>query len=186
MSDHWDEFNRRADAWQRAGDTERFRLVELHQESYRYRETKAERKLELLTQERDEARRLGEPWWVLFFEHSRLGTLTADLHDFARVDASGGGAAGPLQRPGRAGALPSDRCPDAGLYAFLQVDPVGHRRDLEEGFAYLDAEVPEGPGTARYVFDYRRGEYLCETERWEEACELSYRASRGRNRAGRR
>ena len=70
-----------------------------------------------------------------------------------------------------------------GLYAFLHVDPVGHRRDLEEGFAYLDAEVPQGPGTARFVLDYRRGEYLCETERWEEACELSYRAPRGRSRA---
>ena len=58
MSDHWDEFNRRAHAWRRAGDTERLRLVELHQESYRYRETNPEHKLELLTQARDEARRL--------------------------------------------------------------------------------------------------------------------------------
>jgi hypothetical protein len=63
-----------------------------------------------------------------------------------------------------------------GLYAFLQVDPVGYQRELEEGFAYLDAEVPQGPGTARYVLDYRRAEYLSETERWEEAMELSCRS----------
>ena len=62
------------------------------------------------------------------------------------------------------------------LYTFLQVDPIGYRRELEEGFAFLDGEVPRGPGTARYVLDYRRAEYLSETERREEAFELSYRS----------
>src|SRR5436190_23362918 len=85
MSDHWDEFDQRVSTWQRAGDTERLRLVELHEESFHYRETAPERKLELLTQARDEAKELNETWWVLFFEYSRLSTLTADLHDSARA-----------------------------------------------------------------------------------------------------
>lgn len=176
MSDHWDAFHRRVSAWQRTGDTKRLRLVELYQEAHHYRETIPERKLELLTRARDEARRLGEPWWVLFFEYNRLSTLTADLHDFARALPL---AVELLVRfNGPEGCTHEHRIDilTLGLYALLQVDPIGYRRELEDGFADLDAQVPQGVGTARYVLDYRRAEYLSETERWEEAFVLSSRS----------
>jgi hypothetical protein len=135
-----------------------------------------ERKLELLTRARDEARRLGEPWWVLYFEYSRLSTLTADLHDFARALPLAVELLLRFNGPeGRAHRHRLDVL-TLGLYAFLQVDPIGYRRELEDGFADLDAQVPQGPGTARYVLDYRRSEYLSETERWEEAFVLSSRS----------
>ena len=176
MSDHWEEFHQRIGTWQRTGDTERLRLVEFYEESFRYRETVPERKLELLTRARDEAKRLGEPWWVLFFEYNRLSTLTADLHDFARALPVAVELLVRFSGPeGRTHAHRSD-VHTLGLYAFLQVDPIGYRRELEDGFAYLNAQIPQGPGTARYVLDYRRAEYLGESERWEEALELSYRS----------
>lgn len=176
MSDDGDDFDHRVTAWQQAGDAERLRLVETYHESYRYRETLPERKLDLLTRARDDARRLGEPWWVLFFEHQRLSTLTADLHDFARAQPLAVDLLVRFSGPeGRAHASRTDVL-TLGLYTFLQVDPIGHRQDLEDGFAHLDAQVPRGPCSRRFVLDYRRAEYLSETERWEEANELSYRS----------
>ena len=49
MSESHDEFSRRVEVWRQAGDTERLRLVELYHESYRFRESEPEYKLELLT-----------------------------------------------------------------------------------------------------------------------------------------
>ena len=84
MSEYWDEFNRRVAVWQQAGDAECLKLVDLYHEAMSYRETEPEYQLALLTRCRDEAQRLGEPWWVLFFGYWRLSTVTADLHDFSR------------------------------------------------------------------------------------------------------
>ena len=44
-----------------------------------------ELKYEMLTRGRNEAQRLNEPMFVLYFDDERLSTLTSDLHDFARA-----------------------------------------------------------------------------------------------------
>lgn len=169
MSDEWREFHQRVGEWRQAGDSRRLQLADRYFEAFRLRESDPSRMFELLTVARDEARRLSEPWWVLFYEAQRLSTLTADLHDFA--------AAHPLamqlavrfaspegqSHPWRVNVL------TGVLYTHLQVDPVGFRDDLERGFAHLDGLIDRGPTTDRFVLSYRRTEFLGELERWEEA-----------------
>ena len=62
MTDVWKEFENRVDRWRTTGDTERLRMSERFHESFRHRETAPDVMLALLTQSRDDARRLNEPW----------------------------------------------------------------------------------------------------------------------------
>ncbi len=176
MSDEWREYHQRVDDWQRAGDEERLQLVDLYYEAFRYRETEPERQFALLSQARNEAQRLNEPWWLLFFEALRLATLTADLHDFARalplameLMVRFSGPEGQAH-PHRVDVLTNV------LYTYMQVDPLGYRNELERGFAQLDGLIGAGPTVYRFVLDYRRTEYLGETERWEEARDLAHQS----------
>jgi hypothetical protein len=184
MSAHWNEFDRRVDSWRQAGDYERLKMVELYHEAIRHRETNPEYVFELFTRGRSEAQRLSEPWWVLFFEYWRLSTVTADLHDFAsalplamelmvRFNTPEG-----LAHPQRVNILTSV------LYTYLQVDPIGYRDELESGFAHLDGQITRGPRVERFVLDYRRTEYLRETERWDEAFDLALESLALADRSG--
>lgn len=184
MSDIWDELNRRVGLWQEAGDAERLALVDLYHKALRYRETEPEYQLALLTRCRDEAQRLGEPWWVLFFESWRLGTVTADLHDFARALPL---AMELMVRFNRPEGLAHPRRIEILtniLYTYLEVDPVGYRDELEKGFAHLDGQIGRGPVADRFVLDYRRTEYLGAVERWDEAFELAHRSLALADRSG--
>jgi hypothetical protein len=62
------------------------------------------------------------------------------------------------------------------LYTYLQVDPLGYRDELERGFVHLDGQISRGPVSERFVLNYRWTEYLCETERWDEAYDRAHRA----------
>jgi hypothetical protein len=66
----------------------------------------------------------------------------------------------------------------------LQVDPVGYRDELERGFGQLDELIGRGPVVNRFVLDYRRTEYLCETERWDEALDLAHQSLALADRSG--
>ena len=174
MSQQWAEFYRRIDAWRAAGDPARLRLLDLYDEAYRYRESHVEHRLTMMTHCRDEALRLDEPWWVLFFEFLRLDTVTSSMHDFARalplamdLIVRFNGPEGRVH-PFRIGLL------TMVLYTYLKIDPLGYRDELERGFEYLDGEISSGPVSERFVLDYRRVEYLSGVERWEEAHELAH------------
>jgi hypothetical protein len=183
MSD-WDEFERRVAAWQQEGDTERLKLAELHDEAFRYRETDPEHQFELFTRGRDEAQRLNEPWWVLFFERWRLSTLTADLHDFARALPLAMELMVRFNKPDAQAHPERVDILISVLYTYLQIDPIGYRDELERGFAYLDNQISRGPVTERFVLDFRRAEYLSETERWQEAFEQAHRSLALADRSG--
>ena len=165
----WNEFQKRLDAWEHAGDKERLQLGTLYHEALRYRETDPEYQLTLLTQGRDEAQRFNEPWWVLFFDAWRLSTLTADLHDFARAHPLAMELLVRVAAPENRTHPMAINVQNGVLYTYLQVDPVGHREELERGFAHLDQQITRDPVSDRFVFSYRLTEYLCETHRWHEA-----------------
>jgi hypothetical protein len=177
MSEVWDEFNRRVGLWQEARDAERLRMIAQYHEAFRYRETQPEHQFALLTRCRNEAQRLDEPWWDLFFEYWRLATLTADLHDFARAQPLA------IELMVRFSSLEGRDHPQRiaiytnVLYTYLQVDPLGYRDELERGFAYIDEQILPNPAEERFVLLYRWTEYLRETERWDEALGLAQRFS---------
>ncbi len=176
MSESWLEFHRRAAAWRRAGDRERLRLVELYEEAMRHRETQAELQFRLMTQCRDEARRLNEPWCELFFEYWRLDTLTGSCHDFARALPLAIELTVRFNGPeGREDSL----CVGiltAVLYTYAEIDPLGYRDEIEQGFAFLDARIGPRPTGERFVLDFRRADYFAVVERWTEAYDLAHQS----------
>jgi hypothetical protein len=173
MDNHWVEFQRRTAEWQRAGDNERLQMARAYYEAMEYRESNPQLQFDILTRGRDEARRLAEPWWVLFFDAWRLVTLTSDLHDFGRALPLAMDLMLRFNGPeGRAHPQRVVALIDV-LYCYFQIDPFGYRDELERGFTHLDAQVDKGATSDRFVLDFRRAEYLNETERWSEAHDLS-------------
>jgi hypothetical protein len=176
MGDQLDEYNRQVRRWHKAGDRERLALPRLYEDSWACHETDPERSVALLTRGRDEARRLNEPGWDLFFESWRLTALTSHIMDFTR--------ALPLatellvrfnSQEGRAHAEWLNALTNV-LYAYINVDPFGYCDEIERGFAHMDGEVPQGPSRGRSVLHHRWICYLAETERWAEAYDLAMRS----------
>lgn len=174
MSD-WAEFNRRVEAWIESEDHERLRLVDLYHESHDFRETNPEYQLTLLTIGRNDARRLKEPWWALFFESWRLTVMTADLHDFARARPLVEELLAQLNSREWQDHSEAHSIRTNGLYTYLQVDPIGYRDELDQGFAALDGQVTKEPISERFVLCYRWTEYLREIESWPAALDSALR-----------
>ncbi len=175
MSAIWTEFTRRVALWRQADDVERLKLTKLYYEASPYRETDPEHAFVLFTRGRDEAQRLNEPWWVLFFEEWRLSTLTADLEDFSRAlplamelmvrfNSAEGKA-----HPSQCSILIEV------LSTYANIDPLGYRNELEPGFTHLDGQIARGPDSKRFVLHHRWAQYLSDTERWNEAFDLAHR-----------
>lgn len=176
MSSHFEEYDRRISTWHEEGDWERLQMVDLHQETFQYRETNPEYRYELLTRVREMAQRLNEPWFVLFFDAERLGTLTSDLHDFARATPVAMDLMVRVSKPDAAAESQRVSVLTDVLYTYVEVDPIGFRDELERGFEYLDVQIARGPVSARFVLDYRRIEYFARAERWNDAYELAHRS----------
>jgi hypothetical protein len=176
MSDTWDEYWRCVRVWQQAGDKERLELPRLYHESQECQETDPEWSVALFTRARDEARRLNEPWWDLFFESWRLTGLTSHLMDFTRALPLAMELTVRVNSPeGRAHSEWLNILTNV-LYTYTNVDPFGYRDEMERGFAYMDGEVPQGPSSGRSVLHHRWISYLSETERWAEAYDLGVRS----------
>jgi hypothetical protein len=187
MSSHidpWDEFNRKIASWQQEDDLVRLQMADLYYKAFQYREINPELKYELLTRGGDEARRLNEPWFALFFDDERLGTLTSDLHDFARAMPLAMDLMVHFSKPEAAVHPRRVSVLTNVLYTYLQVDPIGFQSELERGFAYLDGQISREPVSNRFVLDYRRIEYFAETERWDAAYELAHRSLELADRSG--
>ncbi|HVT79889.1 MAG TPA: hypothetical protein VHM90_04475 [Phycisphaerae bacterium] len=144
-------------------------MAALFQEGYRYRESDPERQLSYYTRCRDEARRLHEPWWELFFEHWRLSALTSDIGDFARALPLAMELLVRFTAPDAAAHPDAPMVQTDVLFSHAQVDPIGFADLLDKGFAALERQIGAGSLSTRLVFDYRWIQYLADVERLEEA-----------------
>lgn len=167
----WRDYHRRLNDWRMAARAEHIRLAEEFDHSWAYRESDPERFLAILTRCRDGFHRLNEPWMVLFFEHWRLGALTADLHDFARSLPLAHELMVRFSTPeGQAHAC-YESVYTGVLYTYLSIDPFGYSKEIEAGFRSLVDRL--GPSSEdRFVYNYRWIEYLRETDRWPEGYEF--------------
>jgi hypothetical protein len=172
MSNPWEEYYRCLWRWQAAGDRERLLLADLFHEGFACHETDTERSFALLTQGRQEAERLQEPWWVLFFDSWRLTSLTSHAEDYTRALPLAMSLMVQVHSPaGRQHEWRYSIMTEV-LNTFLSIDPVGYRDELERGFAALEDDLLEED---RLVLNYRRNEYLMYTERPDEAHEGALR-----------
>ena len=176
MSSSWyDNFMQNL-AWEQAGDTDRVRLARFYQDGWAAQERNPELSFHLFTQGRDEARRLGEPWWELHYENWRLSALTSFLMDFARALPIAVELMLRFSTP--EGLAHGDRPQvlDNVLYTYVNTDPPGFRADLEKGFAHLDGEIAPGPDPNRFVLYHRWRAYLIAVEDWEGVYAISLRS----------
>jgi len=176
MSDRWDEFDRRVRQWHREGDADRLNLTTLYYRGFECHEIDPAQTFALYTQARDEARRLEEPWWVLFFESWRLNALTSNAMDFARAMPLAMELMVLFNSP--EGRVHPDRqmVLDNVLYTYIKTDPHGYEDDIERGARYLDELIEKGAVGMRFVLNHRRMVYLSFMERWDEAYELALRS----------
>lgn len=168
----WDwarDFERRARA---EGDLERARLAHVHTEAYSFRQSNPDRMLAVLEEGRALAARLGEPWWVLFFEHWKLETLIYYKDDYRHVIDLAVKATLELRKPA------FETFPlRFGIYcnlvaAYLCVDPRGHAAAIREALAYLQEQVASDGGD-RYLVQARRHWFAYEMGELDEAHRLA-------------
>lgn len=176
MSDGWNEYRRRISVWTQIGDNERIAMAQLVDAGFDCQEHDPERSLKIFTQGRDEARRLDEPWWVLFYESWRLTALTSYIMDFTRALPLAAELMARIQSP--EGLAYSDRITVLNeiLNTYVNIDAFGYSNEIERALAYLDAESPNGATGDRFVLYFRWRTYLCSIERWDEAYDLAMRS----------
>ncbi len=154
------------------GDAERARLARLHHEAYAFRQSDPDRMLELLDEGRALAARLGEPWWVRFFEHWKLETLIYYKDDYRDVIDLGVRLTLELRKPAYDG-FPLRFGAWCNLVAsYLCVDPRGYAGAIREAIAYLQEQVP-AEGGDRYLLQARRHWFAYELGELAEARRLA-------------
>ena len=159
-----------------ADDSERLGLTGFFHQAWQLQETDAEQSFAIFTRGRDEARRLNESWWVLFFEHWRLNAMVCYVGDFARALPLG------LELMVRFHA-PDGQASEWRIWVLMHVftiysniDPLGYQDEIERSLASLDAQIARGSNSERLYLAACSVDYLSSTERWGEAYDVALRS----------
>lgn len=166
-----DELSAQVRALYESEDTDRHALPSLVNQAFACHETDPERSLSLFTRGRDEALRLNEPWWVLYFESSRLEAMTAYLEDFGRALPLAMDLIVRFNTPPGSSHPSRNGVMVAVLETYQQIDAYGFQEELERGFERQEAITSREPVGARFVLNYRWRTFLCSTGRWQQAYE---------------
>jgi hypothetical protein len=154
------------------GDRERLRLPRLHLEAYSHREADPGRMVALLEEGRRLAQRLGEPWWVLFFEHWQVEALVYYTEDYREVVDRAVRLTLELRKPAHEGHPLRFGVHCNLVAAYLCVDPRGHADSIRAALDYLQTQVPPSGGD-RYLLQARRHWFAYELGRLDEAHALA-------------
>lgn len=151
-----------------AGDRERGSLLAFFRRALPLRDTNTAQALSLLEQGRAFAERLGEPWFVLYYDYWRIETLLY----------RGGGAPAALDLAIRANVevrkplyrqFPHRINLQVNLIsAYLHLDPLGYAEAIENALRHLEAEIngePEGLCRLQQL----RSAFSLELDRLDEA-----------------
>ena len=137
----WDwisEFESKAYA---SNDPERQQLVEYYYIAQEFHDYDHDRALALLQQGREFARRLGEPWWVLFYEHWRIQVLLFHKRDYTAALDAAVRAAVEVRKPIYA-HLPQRIClHEDVISAYAGIDPAGHATKIQQALDYMESEI---------------------------------------------
>jgi hypothetical protein len=164
----WDwifAFNAQAQA---RGDLDRVRLLQIHDNAGRFMKSDPDVMLGLLAEGRAQAERLGEPWWVLFYDHWRLQALLHFKYDYREVTSLAVQATLEARKPQYA-ELPQRICLHEDLiYAYVGTDPEGHAEGIAQALEYMRQEV--GPGVeCRFCVQGCCTQFALQRKRLDEA-----------------
>ena len=171
-SDWFDDFERAA---RLAGDSERDRLGQLHREAYRHRESDPDRALGLIAEGRRLAERLGEPWWVLYYDQQRVHALLHFKQDYRDVLDLAVRNTLAVRGPAYAG-FPRRLLIHGDLVsAYLGIDPVGYAEPIGQALEYLDEATPP-LCDERYLLLGNERQFAVDRGLLEEALRLGQRS----------
>ena len=150
-------------------DDERLRMLRFETEGYSLRETDPDRALALFEEGRRLALALNEPWWAMFYEHSRTAALIHFRRDYSNVLEMAVRAALEVRKP------LYDQFPlrtsvfDDLIAAYLGIDPSGYAGEIRQAIASVEGILPDGPDGARYLLLARRRLLAIELNQFDDA-----------------
>lgn len=167
----WDWFNERREEFRRAGDRERLRLAGLHHEGFVLQETDPDAAYEIFTEASHLAHRLGESWFVFFYDVWRVQALTSYKKDFRNVLDLAVHCVLEARKP--VFELHPWRLASFNhlVDAYLGIDPLGHADGIREALDYLGREIDPGPNSHRYVMLGHQRDFALERGALDEARE---------------
>ncbi len=175
MSDIWEWYRDCKVEYRRRGDRDRLRMLEYHSEGFALQETDPQRTLALFTEGRQLAQRLGEPWWVLFYDVWRVIAMTTYLHDFAPALDLAIQTTLELRKPLYEGHPWKIAAYNELLSCYVSIDPLGDAEAIQGVIDFLEQEIPQEPCAHRYVYLHERRAFERMRGNWEEA----YRVAQG-------
>lgn len=132
-----------ADA-RRNGDQERARLYSFFRSASPHFDLEPDRALASLDQGRQLAERLGEPWWVLFYDHWRLQILLFHKRDYVTALDLAVRSAVEVRKSAYE-LLPQRICLHEDLInAYVGTDPVGNADAIEHAMEYMQGQITPG------------------------------------------
>jgi hypothetical protein len=165
----WDWYTSSMRQFRRDEDRERIRMGRYHSAGFDCQESDPARSLALFTEGRNLAAQLNEPWWVLFYDVWRVQAQTDYLEDYRDVLDLAVRTALEFRKSSYTGHPWKFAIFNHLLRIYTEIDPVGHADAIREALAYLDAEVPAGPGADRYVLLGRKRKFALELGDLDEA-----------------
>jgi hypothetical protein len=165
----WDQFFEIREEFFRNGDEDRLRLTFLHSEGFACQETDPDRTLAIFTEGRQLARRLNEPWFVLFYDVWRVIAQLSYKHDFRNVLDLAIQCALEMRKPANAQHAWRFAAFNNLVNAYAGIDPEGYDEPIRQALAYLQAEIPPGPNDDRYVMLTHKRRFLADADRPDEA-----------------
>lgn len=164
----WDWIGEFREETHRSGDRDRTRLLQLYESASNYCRSDPDIMLGLLNEGRALAERLGEAWWVLFYDHWRLQALLHFKGDYREAVDIAVRATLEARKPQYAN-LPQRVCLHEDLiHAYVGVDPEGHAERITQALDYMTKEVKQDV-ECRFCIQQCRSEFALRRERWEEA-----------------
>lgn len=138
------------------GDAERLRLARLHHDGWAFREIDPDQAHDLYDEGWRLAKRLGEPWWELFYAHWRLGALLYFKRDYRDVVRPAVEAVLEARKP-RYDAFPFRFAVYYDLVAaYLGIDPAGYATQIRQALHALEHDVPHSGEDHFLLEDLRR------------------------------
>jgi hypothetical protein len=170
----WDQFFQLREEYLRNGDAERLRLTYPHSDGFACQETDPDRALAILTEGRQLAQRLNEPWFVLFYDVWRVIALLSYKHDFRNALDLAIQCALEMRKPANAQHAWRFAAFNNLVNAYAGIDPVGYDEPIRQALAYLEAEIPPGPNDDRYVMLNYKRRFLADSDRPDEAYRVAH------------
>jgi hypothetical protein len=159
------------------GDAERLRLARLHYEGWGWREADPDRAYALYDEGCRLARRLGEPWWTLFYDHWRLGALLYFKRDYRDVIRPAVEAALEARKP-RYDTFPFRFAIFYDLVcAYIGIDPAGHAAEIREALHSLEHDLPRA-GEDHFLLEDARRAFAVALEDYAAAEQATLRSMR--------